>query len=127
MPGFQLDIMGSGASSLLAANINGVGVSGLTATGSTQATALLITSCSNIINTAAASTGVRLPGATESRAGVGDIIAVYNLGANALAVYPPVGGTINLIAVNTALSVPTGKAALFSPLGNGNYLYFLSA
>ena len=131
MPGFQADIIGVGCPPALAQNINGVGVGGLTATGSTQVTALLVTACSNLFTTVAASTGAILPivSATQQqcRAGAGDIIAIYNNGANPLAVYPPVGQSIGTLSANTAISVPAGKSGMFSPIGNGNYVYFLSA
>ena len=127
MPGFMQDIQGAGTSGLLAQTINGVGVSGLTATGSTQAGALLVTACSNLFTTTAASTGARLPRTDEARISGGDIIAIYNNGANALLVYPPVGFKIGTLSANATISVPAGKAALFGALGDNNYVYFLSA
>lgn len=127
MPGFMQDVMGAGLPALVAQQINGVGVSGLTATGSTQAGALLITACSNLVTTTAASTGVRLPRTDESRVSSGDILAVFNNGANALLVYPPVGFKIGTLSNNATISVAAGKSALFSALGDNNYVYFLSA
>ena len=127
MPGFQQDLMGAGFSALQAQMINGVGAGPLVATGATQATALLVTACSNLFVVVGAGTGVILPLLTQSRAGGGDIIAVYNNGANALLVYPPVGFVIGTLAANATVSIPSGKAAFFSPLGNNNYVYLLSA
>jgi len=127
MPGFQLDIQSAGLSPLAAAMINGANAGPFTATGSTQATALLLQACSNLFTTVAASTGAILPLTTQARISPGDIIAVSNNGANALSVYPPVGFSIGTLAANTALSVPAGKSALFQALGNNNYVYFLSA
>lgn len=127
MPGFMLDVMGAGISPLAAQTINGVGAGGLTATGAAQATALLVTACSNLFTTTAASTGARLPRMDEARISGGDIIAIYNNGANALLVYPPVGFKIGILANNATISIPAGKAAFFSPLGDNNYVYLLSA
>lgn len=79
----------------------------LTATGSTQATALAITSDISVFTTVAASTGAILPGTL----GAGDLV-VYNGGASSLAVYCPVGGTMNGTS-NGSFTVGTTKAARF--------------
>jgi hypothetical protein len=81
---------------------------GLTAAGSTQATALALPGDLNIFGTVGASTG----GILLDR-DVGDGIHVVNGGANALSIYPPTGQQINAAAVNVAVSVPAGKAATF--------------
>jgi len=80
-------------------------VSGLTATGSTQGTALLLSSKINTVNTVAASTGVRLPSTTLS-----DLIVVVNHGLNTLNVYPATGETVEGLAVNTPLALLSGQA-----------------
>ncbi len=126
MPGFQKDMMGSGIAPTAARTINGVGQGGQTATGSTQATAFALTACSTEFTTVAASTGAILPGTGLNVLG-GDILAVYNQGANTLTVYPPVGFKIGLAATNAGVSVATGKSALFGARGDGNYFVFLSA
>lgn len=126
MPGFQADIMGSGIPALAAAAINGSGQASQTATGSTQATAFALTTSSTEFTTVAASTGAILP-APGGRVSTGDILAVYNMGANALTVYPPVGFKIMLAATNAGVSVPSGKSALFGARGDGNYFSFISA
>ena len=77
---------------------------GLTATGSTQATAYPLTTDTNAFSTVAASTGAQL------RAIPGRQI-ILNAGANALSVYPPLGGNINALAANAAFSQTAGKAA----------------
>ena len=69
-----------------AAAVLGAVATGLTAAGSTQGTALALAAEVNVVGTTAASTGVLLP---PSEAG--DIVEVYNQGANALAVYPLTG------------------------------------
>lgn len=77
----------------------------LTATGAAQGTALQLTNMMNWVGTAAVGTGVVLPT-------VSGLVYVFNGGANALAIYPPVGGTINGGAVNTPISLPSLKGAL---------------
>ena len=63
----------------------------LTATGTTIADALALTSFVNLVGTTAASTGVKLPDAP-----VGSIVVVQNNGANALNVWPhATTGTLN--------------------------------
>jgi hypothetical protein len=97
-------------------------LTGLTAAGSTQGTALALTGDANFIGTAAASTGVILPSYD-----VGDVIYVVNGGANAVAVYPPVGHTINGLAANTALSVAVGKGSMFARVDGTRWVGVASA
>jgi len=78
---------------------------GVTAAGSTQATARLLTAANTVVSTAAAGTGVIIPASLE----LGDVTTVTNLGANALLVYPPIGGVIQTGATNAGFSVATGK------------------
>lgn len=100
--------------------------SGLTATGSTQGTALALPSDFNIFTTVAASTGSILP-ATGYQYQVTDTIIVVNHGANAMNVYPPTGGTIGTAAANTALAVPSGKTAWFLVVGTNAFAASVSA
>lgn len=98
----------SGLSAVAAAAINGTVATSLTALGTTQATGLSLAATNNFIGTAAASTGVVL-----SFGNPGDTVFVYNGGANAVLVYPPLGGNINNLSANTGLSIPTLKSVLF--------------
>lgn len=82
----------------------------ITAAGATQATATAVNADNVIVTTAAAGTGVILSGPTFS---AGDQVMVFNLGANALLVYPPVGGVINALAANAGFSIAAGKSAVF--------------
>jgi hypothetical protein len=85
---------------------------GLVAAGTTQATAFALTNDISVFGTVAASSGAILPLFGSA------YCTVFNGGANALAVYPPVGGTINAAAANAAFSVGAGKSATFmSPDG----------
>jgi len=76
-------------------------ISGLVATGTTQATALPITKQVNVIATAAASTGVALPSAAA--VGIGGYVAIFNDGANPIKVYGANGtaDTIDGVAGST--------------------------
>lgn len=128
MSGSMRDMMGSGLSAGQASAINGSITLGATAAGATQATALLLSSTFTEVTTVAASTGVRLPAPTDALSpAAGDMFFVANQGANALAVYPPVGFAIGTAAVNTAVSVVAGKAAYFLAKGNGNFWAIVSA
>jgi hypothetical protein len=79
----------------------------LTASGSTIADALTLTSFVNLVGTAAASTGVRLPITCP----IGQIVYVSNNGANAVRVYAQSSQTLNTsIAGTTGVSVATTQA-----------------
>lgn len=82
---------------------------GITAAGTTTADATAIAQGVNVVGTTASGTGVRLP-----TMAAGDVIRVFNQGANALLVYPPTGGTINALSANAGFSVGAGKAAMFT-------------
>jgi hypothetical protein len=86
----------------------GDAATGLTAAGSTQATALAITSDISVFSTVGASTGAILP----STLGACDLV-VFNGGANALAVYCPVGGTMNGTSNGSVSVSTTAKVARF--------------
>ena len=88
----------------------------LTALGSTQGTAYAIPpgqDCS-VFGTVAAGTGAMLPGAGV---GLGEDYEVVNHGANALLVYPVVGGQIGTLGANAGYSVAAGKMAFFRYVG----------
>jgi hypothetical protein len=83
-------------------------VSGLTATGTNQATALqLDTTTYQRVATVAASTAVRLPAAIA-----GSRVVVFNAGANSLNVYPISGAFMNGTA-NAAQALAANKGAEF--------------
>ena len=93
---------------------------GLTAAGSTQATALPIIASANIFGTVASGTGAILAQTDGAR------IVVRNGGANALLVYAPVGGYMNGTQ-NGSLSIATTKNALFVSADGINWYSILSA
>lgn len=81
---------------------------GISAAGANQGAATALTKSFNEVTTVASGTGVRLPTPEP-----GELFLVANKGANALAVYPASGGTINSLAANAALSVGTDTRRLF--------------
>lgn len=128
MPGLVKNLMGSGFSGGQAIALNGYSTVGATATGSTQGTAYVLQNEFTEFTTVAASTGAILPASSVTTGIVaGDSFFVANLGANALSVYPPVGGNINGGTVNAAASVPAAKTAYFVAKGNGTYYSVISA
>ena len=79
----------------------------LTATGSSQGTALQLASQFNQLTTVNSSTGVIL--ATT----IGLVQYVYNEGANTLNVYPPSGAQLNAAGTNTAVTLGNGSMARY--------------
>jgi len=119
----KVKLLGSGNAPLSAQAIGGTVTTNLTATGSTQATALLVSDDFNVVTTTAASTGVVLPATLTA----GDTIIVANYGANTLSVYPPVGGKINNGTLNAAVSITTLKNGEFVCIDGLNFIGMLSA
>lgn len=93
---------------------------GLTATGTNQATAYALTAKSNSFSTVAAGTGVILTGS------VGDDQLVYNGGANPMTVYPASGAGINGLPANAGALLPTNTACNFTRLTSTLYTGILS-
>lgn len=107
-----------------ASTLNGATVaSNLTAAGSTQATALALSTDYSVIGTAALSTGVILP----VKAALNDDYVVLNNGANPLSLYPPVGHKFNNGATNAAVSIAVGKAAHAFYTGNLQWVVIVGA
>ncbi len=102
-------LMGCGLPAQVALNITGDVANGITAAGTTQATATELYSGLNRVSTVASLSGVKLYRATVP----GDSQVVYNDGANSLLVYPATGDTIDGFAVNLPQSVPVGQMMLF--------------
>lgn len=95
-------LVAAGFSAVQAQAVQGTVANGLVAAGTTQATALpLGADCCNF-STVASGSGCILPPMNPA-----DQISVYNGGANALLVYPPVGGQIKSLSVNAGYSVAT--------------------
>lgn len=116
-------VMGAGVPDLLVqAAFKDVGDS-LTAAGTTQGTALELTNRVNRITTAAANSGVVL----ASQGSAGDTQSVFNGGANAVKVYPPVGAKINGQATNAAISLAINTGCDFRCVSSTQWFAVLSA
>jgi hypothetical protein len=74
----------------------------VSAAGSTQGTATALTANNVVVTTVSASQGVVLPVPSTT----GTRISIVNKGANALAIYPNSGGSIDAASANTAISLP---------------------
>lgn len=116
-------MMGAGLAPLTALQIGGDFQGGVTAAGATQGTATAIFADNVVVSNVATGTGVILPSNRQPS----DDLFVINQGANALLVYPPVGGTIGLGATNAGLSVPSGKTAHFVAISATGWAAVVSA
>ena len=102
---FPSRVLGSGTSGGQTQAICGDVSASVTATGTTAVDAASVSAVVTRVSTAAAGTGVKLPPAE-----VGAMMVVRNDGANALAVYPSTGGTINGASSD---SIAAAKANLY--------------
>ena len=115
MPLLQ-DLMGTGMPGELASVLSAETLSSaptfsssgtLTASGSTIADALALTSFVNLVGTAAASTGVKLP----IECPIGQTVYIANNGANSIKIYAQSSQTLNTtIAGATGTTVTTAQA-----------------
>lgn len=95
----------------------------LTTSATTQGTAVLCADEYNEFGTVAASGACILP--TAQQAGglqAGDEVWVVNMGANALAVFPQIGGYIGAGAQNASVSVAVGSYAIFVMTLSGKWV-----
>lgn len=86
---------------------------GAVALGTTQATAYPIGAVRTRFGVVAASTGAVLPTGSP-----GDEYTITNFGANALAVYPPLGGSLNNGTANAAVNVAANGTTLYVCMDN---------
>jgi hypothetical protein len=117
-------VVGAGVPPLAASQLSGDVQTGVTATGTTQATAVPAYGDLVVVTTAAASTGVIMAGPAF---GPGDTQTIINQGANAVLVYPPVGGTINALSANAGFSVGAGKSVELHAATGTQFYTVLSA
>lgn len=117
------NIIGSGYPGQAANYISGTATDGLTATGSTQGTALLLANDVNVVTTTAASTGVIL----APNSSPGDETVVKNFGASTLSIYPAAGESIDAIAANGAYSLATTKSVKLYKSSATRWISLLSA
>lgn len=108
------ELMAAGIPAAAASRIaQDVANTGLTATGTTQANSLALTSRASIFSTVGSGAGCVL--------GERGTYLIYNGGSNALLVWPPVGSSINNGSANASFSVAAGKSAQFT---SNNLIYF---
>jgi hypothetical protein len=114
------DLMAEGMAASIAKQLGlEVPISGLTATGSTLAGALALTSTFSIIGTVSGSTGV---------IAVSKDSFIYNAGANTLTVYPPTSAwSINGLSAGTGISVPANKGVILMNARGLNLAAIISA
>jgi hypothetical protein len=95
---------------------------GMAAAGTNQATATILTNNTHHeFTTVGASTGALLPvGLLPSE------ISVYNDGSNTLAIYPPVGGSIDGGTTNASVSLAAGSGVTFWASTPSNWYYLSS-
>lgn len=106
------EAMAAGAPSLLANMVaSDPPLTGLVATGTNQATALVLASSLSLFATVAAGTGCLLPTANEEF-----LTGIFNGGANPLTVYPFGSEAVN---GTTSIAIPAGKTGFFLPMGQG--------
>jgi hypothetical protein len=109
----QLSVIGnivqSAANSFIAHSYN----QSITAAGTVQANAYVITATNNQFSTVASGSGAILPAGLP-----GQIVFVANDGANSLLVYPSVGGSIDQAVANAAITVTAGGMWMGTALGS---------
>jgi hypothetical protein len=97
-------------------------MTGLTATGSSQATAFPLTNNTlHEFTTVASSTGAVLPiGVTPSE------VTIYNNGASTLTLYPPKGGSIDSGTANASVSLAAGTGVSFWASTPSNWYHLVT-
>jgi hypothetical protein len=93
---------------------------GVTATGTTQAAALVLDSDYNEILNGSANAGYILPPISEQEK---RIIFVWNGTGNTLKGYPPIGGQINAAGTNANVTHSTGTMMMYVPMGQSGQYY----
>lgn len=116
------EIMQGGFSAISADAIQGNVNLTVSAAGTTQGTATAINTSSVYISTAAASSGVILPAVQQ-----GDWIVIYNGGANAVTIYPPLGAKINSLGTNAGALLATNTACIYFCFSATQWVCDLSA
>lgn len=98
-------LLGTGHPAAQANALCGAGSTGLTATGTSNADALVVSSHLNAFSTVASSTGAILSTVFTP----GDEIYIYNGGANTLTIYPPVTSPLSTIDNGSSATIVTLK------------------
>lgn len=92
--------------------------SAVSAAGTTQSTATVLTSQINVISTVSAGTGVKLPTPLVA----GEAITVLNRGGNILNVYPPSSQQIESLGSNAASGEAAGGSNQYIYIGSNQWL-----
>lgn len=92
----------------------------MTANGTTQATATGLTAGINVVSTVGVGGAAILINEGAAR------ITVCNAGANPLAVFPPLGGSINAV-LNGSATIPAGKSAQMITINGPDWYAIVSA
>ena len=95
----------------------------LTASGTTQGTALELVNETSDVTTVASGAGVVL----SSKLTPGDTQYVFNAGANSLKVYPPSGMKINSLATDASMTLGTSTGCLYKCVSTTRVMAVLSA
>ena len=98
---------------------------GITAAGTTQATAYELKAQNSDVGTVASGSGVVLNSLLPGMLGTEQ--AVFNSGANVLKVYPPSGMRINALTTNAAMVLGTNTGVLFRVVSTTRVFGVLSA
>ena len=88
-------------------HIRSVGT-GISAAGTTQGTATILSKEINIVSTVTSASGVQLPTAVA-----GMVVTITNTSANSLLVYPATSTAINTLAINVGFTQTTGATIQF--------------
>jgi hypothetical protein len=88
----------------------------VTAAGTTQADATVLTKTYNVITTATSNQGVKLPTAQA-----GSVYTVVNATAVNVKIYPNTSGTINGGSANVSINVPSGASIKFIGTSTTNW------
>lgn len=95
----------------------------ISAAGTTQGTATELKAADNELTTVGAGSGVALASALAA----GDSQTVFNAGANAVKIYPPVGMQINALAANAAMTLAPNTGCFFKCISATRVFGILSA
>ena len=98
--------------------IKGTVDAAVSAAGTNQATATLLTADYSLVTTGAAGTGVILPTLVASD----DMVVANGVSAESLLVYPPAGGKLNNATANLPLTLPSRMAARFVCLNTIDFI-----
>lgn len=121
MPALPSRVLASGNSPLATTTICGSATTALTATGSSITDALQLSAEVNVVATAAASTGVKLPVCEN-----GAMVVIVNDGASTLTVYPSSSSAATLDGSTTA-SIASAKRRIFFGTSGSTWVSVLGA